>query len=253
MKLHSLKSGSKGNASLVYTNNTKILVDCGISGKGVKSAMDEIGIDPSEINGIVITHEHNDHIKGVGVMMRRYNIPVFANSATWAAIMRNDLGKLNDENIKIFESVEPFSIGDIGVKPFKIPHDAAYPVGYCFDDGKKRAAVATDMGMLTEELFREIGGCSSVLIEANHDVSMLEVGPYPYPLKQRIKSNIGHLSNDDAAKAAEFLLKMGAEKIILGHLSEENNYPKLAYETVKLALEEIGARVNNDVMLSVAT
>lgn len=253
MRLHSLKSGSKGNASLVYTSNTKILVDCGISGRAVKSAMDEIGIAPEEINGIVITHEHNDHIKGVGVMMRRYDIPVFANSATWAAIMQNNLGKLNDKNIKIFEGAEPFSIGDIGVKPFKIPHDAAYPVGYCFDNGKSRAAVATDMGMLTEELFREIGGCSRVLIESNHDLSMLDVGPYPYPLKQRIKSDLGHLSNDDAAKAAEFLSRMGAKEIILGHLSEENNYPKLAYETVKLGLEKIGVCINGDVKLSVAT
>lgn len=252
MKLKSLKSGSKGNASLVYTNSTKILVDCGISGKAVKDAMARIDLSPEEIDGIVVTHEHYDHIKGIGVMMRRYDIPVYANSATWAAIMQNDLGKLNDKNIKIFEGTEPFTIGDISINPFKIPHDAAFPVGYAFDDGKTRAAVATDMGMLTEEVFRSIGGCNDVLIESNHDINMLEVGPYPYPLKQRIRGSYGHLSNDDAAKAAELLVRMGAENIILGHLSEENNYPKLAYETVKAGLSGAGIEVDRDLTLSVA-
>lgn len=253
MKIHSLKSGSKGNASLVYTDKTKILVDCGISGKAVKTAMADIGFEPGDLDGIVVTHEHADHIKGIGVMMRRYNVPVYANSMTWSAIMTNDLGKLNDDKIKIFEGVEPFSIGDIGIKPFSIPHDAAYPVGYCFDDGRCRAAVATDMGFLTEEVFREIGGCKTVLLESNHDIGMLEVGPYPYPLKQRILGKLGHLSNDDAAKATEFLVRMGAEKIILGHLSEENNYPKLAYETVKFGISKADIAVGRDLELLVAT
>ena len=146
-----------------------------------------------------------------------------------------------------------FSIGDIGIKPFPIPHDAAYPVGYCFDDGRCRAAVATDMGFLTEEVFREIGGCKTVLLESNHDIGMLEVGPYPYPLKQRILGKLGHLSNDDAAKATEFLVRMGAEKIILGHLSEENNYPKLAYETVKFGISKADIAVGRDLELLVAT
>ncbi len=253
MELYSLKSGSKGNSCLVYTKNTKILVDCGISGKAVKEAMAEIGMPPEELSGIVVTHEHMDHIKGLGVMMRRYKIPVYANSATWAAIMTNDLGKLNNEHIKIFEGVEPFSIGDIEIQPFKIPHDAAFPVGYCFDDGSDRGAVATDMGTLTEEVMRAIGGCRTVLLESNHDISMLDAGIYPYHLKQRIRGRLGHLSNDDAAKGAELLVKMGAEKIILGHLSEENNHPRLAYETVKCGLSEAGITVDKDLLLSVAT
>lgn len=251
MQLKSLKSGSKGNASLVYTSSTKILVDCGISGKAVKDGMEKLGISPDELDGIVVTHEHYDHIKGIGVMMRRYDIPVYANSMTWAAIMQNDLGKLNDKNIKIFEGVEPFAIGDIQINPFAIPHDAAYPVGYEFDDGKTRAAVATDMGMLTEEVFRVIGGCRDVLIEANHDINMLEIGPYPYQLKQRIRGNYGHLSNDDAAKAAELLVRMGAENIMLGHLSEENNYPHLAYETVNAGLLQADIHTGSDLTLSV--
>lgn len=209
MQLKSLKSGSRGNSSIVYTKDTKILVDCGISGKAVKEGMEKYGLSPEEIDAIVITHEHNDHIKGVGVMMRRFNIPVYANSATWAAIMQNDLGKLNDDNIKIFEGDEEFNIGDININPFKIPHDAVCPVGYAFDDGKSRAAVATDMGTLTEGVMRAIGGAKDILIESNHDINMLEIGPYPYHLKRRIRSSVGHLSNDDAAKAAELLVRMG--------------------------------------------
>ena len=234
MKLHPLKSGSKGNSCLVYTDKTKILVDCGISGKAVRSAMARVGISPGELDGIVVTHEHSDHIKGIGVMMRRYGIPVYANSVTWAAIMTNDLGKLNNEYIKIFKGTEPFSIGDIDIRPFRIPHDAAYPVGYRFDDGKD-------------------AGCKTVLLESNHDVGMLEVGRYPYPLKQRIRGALGHLSNDDAGKGAELLVKMGAENIILGHLSEENNYPDLAFETVKSALTRSGIKVGQDLRLTVAT
>ncbi len=253
MKLHPLKSGSKGNSCLVYTDKTKILVDCGISGKAVRSAMARVGISPEELDGIVVTHEHSDHIKGIGVMMRRYGIPVYANSVTWAAIMTNDLGRLNNEHIKIFKGTEPFSIGDIDIRPFRIPHDAAYPVGYRFDDGKDAGAVATDMGTLTEEVMRAIAGCKTVLLESNHDIGMLEVGKYPYPLKQRIRGALGHLSNDDAGKGAELLVKMGAENIILGHLSEENNYPALAFETVKTALTRSGIKVGQDLKLSVAT
>ncbi len=252
MEIISLKSGSKGNSCLVLSGATKILVDCGISGKSAAAALGKNGVAPEELAGILVTHEHSDHIKGIGVMMRRYGIPVYANSATWAA-MTGDLGKLNSDYIKIFEKAEPFSVGDIGVTPFEIPHDAAYPVGYRFDDGHDSGAVATDMGVLTEEVMRTIAGCRTVLLESNHDINMLEAGSYPYPLKQRIRGSLGHLSNDDAGKGAELLVKMGSEKIILGHLSEENNYPGLAFETVKSALQRAGILVDRDLMLSVAT
>lgn len=252
MEIISLKSSSKGNSCLVSSGATKILVDCGISGRAAAAALEKNGVAPEELAGILVTHEHSDHIKGIGVMMRRYGIPVYANSATWAA-MTGDLGKLNSDYIKIFEKAEPFSVGDIGVTPFEIPHDAAYPVGYKFDDGHDSGAVATDMGVLTEDVMRTIAGCRTVLLESNHDIGMLEAGSYPYPLKQRIRGSLGHLSNDDAGKGAELLVKMGSEKIILGHLSEENNYPGLAFETVKSALQSAGILVERDLVLLVAT
>ncbi|HIV85793.1 MAG TPA: MBL fold metallo-hydrolase [Candidatus Monoglobus merdigallinarum] len=251
MELYPLKSGSKGNSCLVYTKNTKILVDCGISGKAASDALSQIGVAPDELSGIVVTHEHTDHIKGVGILARRYKLPVYANAKTWEA-MRGSIGKISDSCVKVFDGVSSFSVGDLGIKPFDIPHDAAMPVGYCFDDGIERGAVATDMGVLTEEVMRAIGGCKTVLLESNHDINMLETGSYPYSLKQRIKGSLGHLSNDTAAKGAELLVKMGAERIILGHLSEENNFPALAYETVKSALACSGIVAGRDIALSVA-
>ena len=246
-----MRSGSRGNAALVFTEKTKILVDCGISGKTVESALRSIDVTPAELNGIVITHEHNDHISGVGVMMRRYNIPVWANEETWHA-MSGQVGAYKDGLQRIFDFRREFEIGDIGVMPFSIPHDAANPVGYSFIKGKEKVSVATDIGELKKDLFEAIKKSNTVLLEANHDVNMLEIGGYPIQLKRRIRGKYGHLSNDDAGKAAEFLVKLGTENILLGHLSEENNYPDLAFKTVELALDEADIKVGRDLTLRVA-
>ena len=251
MEIVSLRSGSRGNAALVFTEKTKILVDCGISGKTVESALRSIDVTPAELNGIVITHEHNDHVSGVGVMMRRYNISVWANEETWQA-MSGQVGAYKDGLQRIFDFRKEFEIGDIGVRPFSIPHDAANPVGYSFIKGKEKVSVATDIGELKKDLFEAIKKSNTVLLEANHDVNMLEIGRYPIQLKRRIRGKYGHLSNDDAGKAAEFLVKLGTENILLGHLSEENNYPDLAFKTVELALEEADIKVGRDLTLRVA-
>lgn len=251
MEIVSLRSGSRGNAALVFTEKTKILVDCGISGKTVESALRSIDVTPAELNGIVITHEHNDHVSGVGVMMRRYNIPVWANEETWHA-MSGQVGAYKDGLQRIFDFRQEFEIGDIGVRPFSIPHDAANPVGYSFIKGKEKVSVATDIGELKKDLFEAIKKSNTVLLEANHDVNMLEIGRYPIQLKRRIRGKYGHLSNDDAGKAAEFLVKLGTENILLGHLSEENNYPDLAFKTVELALDEADIKVGRDLTLRVA-
>ena len=251
MELFSLRSGSRGNAALVFAEDTKILVDCGISGKAAEAALSEIDVNPADIDAIVITHEHVDHISGVGVMMRRYNLPVWANCETWSA-MRSQIGRADENLVKVFENNDNFEIGSINVSPFSIPHDAANPVGYSFIRGEEKVSVATDIGELKKEMFAALRGSRTVLLESNHDVNMLEIGSYPLTLKRRIRGCLGHLSNDDAATAAEFLVRLGTQKILLGHLSEENNYPELARRTVECALFEAGIKVGCDVLLEVA-
>lgn len=250
MELFPLKSGSRGNAALLMGDNTKILIDCGISGKALLTELEKYDITPQQLDGIVVTHEHSDHVSGIGVVMRRYKLPVWASCGTWNA-MYDQLGKIDDELIHRFDITEQFEIGDIGVCPFAIPHDAAEPCGYSFV-GDDKMSVATDIGELTAEMFAALKGSKTVLLEANHDVNMLEMGSYPYSLKRRIRGNRGHLSNDEAGKAAEYLVKLGTENIILGHLSEDNNYPALAYKTVEYALSIAQISVGSDVQLSLA-
>ncbi len=251
MDILSLRSGSRGNASLVSGGNTKLLVDCGVSGKSVTSALADVDVYPEDISAIAVTHEHIDHIAGIGVMMRRYHIPVWANAATWTA-MESQVGKIDKSLVNIFDNDSSFEIGEIGVKPFSIPHDAADPVGYSFMCGDEKVAVATDIGELKKDLFEAIHGSKTVLLESNHDVNMLEIGKYPPQLKRRIRGKLGHLSNDDAGRAAEFLVRLGTERIILGHLSEENNYPELARQTVICVLNDAGIKCGRDVLLGVA-
>ena len=251
MDILSLRSGSRGNASLVSGGNTKLLVDCGVSGKSVTSVLADVDVYPEDISAIAVTHEHIDHIAGIGVMMRRYHIPVWANAATWTA-MESQVGKIDKSLVNIFDNDSSFEIGEIGVKPFSIPHDAADPVGYSFMCGDEKVAVATDIGELKKDLFEAILGSKTVLLEANHDVNMLEIGKYPPQLKRRIRGKLGHLSNDDAGRAAEFLVRLGTERIILGHLSEENNYPELARQTVICVLNDAGIKCGRDVLLGVA-
>lgn len=251
MKLFSLRSSSRGNAALVYSEDTKILVDCGVSGKVAESALRELDVKPEELSGVVVTHEHADHIAGIGVMMRRYNIPVWANRETWIA-MYGQIGKANESLVKIFDNNQSFEIGNIGVSPFSIPHDAASPVGYSFTKDGEKVSVATDIGELKKELFTALRGSNTVLLESNHDVNMLEIGRYPLSLKRRIRGCLGHLSNDEAGKAAEFLVKLGTERILLGHLSEENNYPELAMQTVANVLQNAGIKTGTDVLMGVA-
>lgn len=251
MKLCSLRSGSTGNAVLVSTETTHILIDCGISGKAAESGLCELGCCGDRLDAILITHEHSDHIGGVGVLSRRYNLPIYANQKTWDA-MEGALGKIKPEHKRIFAACDPFFIGDIAVHPFPIPHDAADPVGYSFVSDGKKVSVATDIGILEESLFRAVKGSGAILLEANHDPNLLDIGSYPLPLKQRIRGEKGHLSNEDAGHAVKFLAKMGTSQFLLGHLSHENNYPLLAQQTVVNILKEAGLEPDKDLSLSVA-
>ncbi|MDD7796274.1 MBL fold metallo-hydrolase [Clostridium sp. 'White wine YQ'] len=248
----SLYSGSSGNSIFVGSENAKILVDAGLPGKKIDEALESIGQNPKELDGIFITHEHTDHIKGVGVISRKYDIPIYANDSTWCA-MESGLGKIKEHNIRVMDKRTTVEIKDISVKSFNIPHDAAGPVGYTFFSKGKQASVATDFGTFTEEIRDNIRDSEVILLESNHDIEMLKYGPYPYVLKRRILSEIGHLSNEDCGKAIVDLFSNGKLKnLFLGHLSNTNNHPDLAYQTVINVLNENNIKVNVDLGVAIA-
>lgn len=252
IKFCSLFSGSSGNALFIGTEKTKLLIDAGLSGKRILEALCSIGEDPAELSAILISHEHVDHIRGAGIISRKQNIPIYANEATWCA-MEHCLGSVKLENRICFTTGEEFEIGDICVRSFPIPHDAAEPVGYNFVARGKRITTATDIGHMNKELLANIEGNDLLLLESNHDIEMLRVGPYPWPLKKRIMGDRGHLSNEMAAKVIAYLAEKGCRNFILGHLSRENNFPELAYQTTFNALTEKKIAVGQDVFLEVAS
>lgn len=235
IELCSIASGSSGNCICVGSDTCHILVDAGISGKRIENGLHSMGLKPQEIEGILITHEHIDHVAGLGVMARRYGIPMYATQGTIDAIKSiRSVGKIDDV---LFHPICPqieFCIGDLEVKPISVSHDAADPVAYKVTCGEKKLAVATDMGNYDEGIVQELSGMDLLLLEANHDIRMLEMGPYPYPLKQRILGDKGHLSNERSGQLLGNLLHDGFGTVMLGHLSKENNYEALAYETVRL-------------------
>ena len=251
-KLTTLFSSSSGNCSLISDGNTNILVDAGVSGSRIIKALNDVNLDICEIDGIVITHEHTDHIKGVGMLSKSYNIPVFANEDTMSIVL-TQTGDLYDRNIRIIKSRVPFNIRDVEIIPFSTPHDAISPVGYTFRTDFGIISVATDTGHITKSMLNNMSKSDTVLIESNHDVEMLKNGKYPYPLKRRILSDVGHLSNDNAAWLATQLAIWGTKKIILGHLSEHNNTEQKAFETAKKLLEQNDIKVGSDVILKVAS
>lgn len=246
--LYSLISGSSGNCSLISYKDTNILIDCGMSGKRLEELLKVLNLTGSDLDAILVTHEHTDHISGIGVVSRRYNLPIYATEQTHNAM---NIGTIADENIKILEPDRPFEIGNVGIDAFSIPHDAADPVGYRLYCKNKKFTVATDIGTMTSELFYSISGSDSVILEANHDIEMLKNGSYPESLKSRILSNFGHMSNELSAKCASALAACGTKNIMLSHLSNENNTPTLAYNTVAEKLAENGAK-KGDVNLLVA-
>ncbi len=251
-KLTTLASSSSGNSVLISEANTNILVDAGISISRIVSALDEVNTDICEIDGILVTHEHTDHIKSVGMLSRKYNIPIYANAPTMEKII-SQVGDTYDRNIRIIENGKKFEIRDFSITPFGIPHDAVSPVGYRFEGDSGIISIATDTGHITKSMLTNMAKSDCVLIEANHDVEMLKNGKYPYPLKKRILSENGHLSNDNAAWLSTQLAIWGTKKIVLGHLSEQNNTPEKAFDTAKAMLENNKIKVGSDVILKVAS
>lgn len=246
-----LFSGSSGNAIYVGTDRTNLLIDAGVSGSRVLDELKTVGVNPSDLDGILVTHEHSDHIKGVGVLARKLRVPIYATEGTWAG-MDAKLGKISLNQQAIIQTESPFYIGDLDITAFPTPHDALEPCGFAFSNGCARFAIATDIGYAREGWMKYILGADAVLLEANYDPDMLTAGSYPFELKKRILSRKGHLSNDDAGAVAAKMVQSGAKQIILGHLSKENNFPELALRTVELILRQNGIDPESDLDLRVA-
>lgn len=239
MEMLSIASGSSGNCYYVGTDNTHLLVDVGISGKKVEQALNEIEIKTDDLDGILLTHEHIDHVKGLGVIARRYGIDIYATEATINELKNMScIGKIDDGLFHSITPDTPFDIKDIRVEASSIWHDAADPVCYSMEASGKKISIATDMGAYDDYIIGKLAGSDVMVIEANHDIRMLEAGPYPYHLKRRILGNRGHLSNEASGRLIKSILNDHIKAILLGHLSKENNIPELAYETVKLELME---------------
>ncbi len=238
MRLCAIASGSSGNCTYVGSDNTHLLVDVGLSGKKIREGLNGLGLDISDISGIFITHEHIDHIKGLGVLARKYGIPIYGTKGTLLASGRDGrIGNVDSELFRFIEPDKPIEINDIKINPFHISHDAADPLGYRFLSAGKRVAVATDIGCYDDYTISSLFGMDALLLEANHDVRMLQTGPYPYYLQQRILGEKGHLSNENSGKLLSAVAGNNLKGVFLGHLSAENNYPELAYEAVRLELK----------------
>ena len=243
-----LYSGSSGNCSYVESDNSKILIDCGVSCKKATEALKSINVDLSDIDAIVLTHEHLDHVKGLQVTCKKYNIPIYANEKTFTGIKQN----IPDNIKRFFSTNEKFEIKDLELFPFSIPHDANDPCGFTINHENKKISIATDIGHMTSSILRKIEGSSFLLLESNYEPEMLKSSKYPYLLKKRILGPNGHLSNEEAGLAISSLVNSGINNIMLGHLSQQNNFPELAYKTVieslisnKVYLDKLSLRVAN--------
>lgn len=236
MRLTSIASGSSGNCIYVGSDTTHLLVDVGISGKKVEAGVNELDLSMRDVDGILITHEHSDHIAGLGVIARKYQIPIYATPLTKQAILdvKAKCGDIDPDLICEIYPDDKLTIKDIVINPMNISHDAAQPVAYRFKSEGRKAAVVTDLGTFDEYTVECLKGMDVLFLEANHDVKMLEVGPYPYYLKRRILGDRGHLSNSRSGELLTKIIHDNLKTVYLGHLSKENNLPELAYESVRV-------------------
>lgn len=247
-----LYSGSSGNALFCQYGKTRLLIDAGKSGRTIEGALASIGADIRSISGVLITHEHSDHIFGAGVLARKYHLPIYATRETWWA-MKDRIGKIPPGTMQEIEAGKDFWLGDIGVVPFSIPHDAADPVGFRLYGGNLSVSTATDLGFFSENVYANVAGSTLVLLESNHDPEMLRTNPkYSAALKARILGDHGHLSNEACSAALLRLIGTGTTNVILGHLSGENNTPTLARRVSTETLVKEGIRPDEDVHLQVA-
>ena len=223
MRFASLGSGSRGNATLIEAGQTRLLLDCGFSETEMRKRLGRLGLEPADLSAIIVTHEHSDHINGVGAVARKHQLPVYLTHGTAAA---DKTGVLPERHL--FHSHDVFSIGDIELQPFPVPHDAREPVQFVFSDGKQRLGILTDTGSSTQHITDLLGGCDALVLECNHDVGMLAEGPYPASLKSRVGGRFGHLSNDQAREIISELDTSRLRHIVAAHISDKNNTPYLA-------------------------
>ncbi len=252
-----LASGSRGNCAIVASTQTRILVDAGISCRETFKRMKAIGENPHSLSAILITHEHSDHVYGLATLAKKLSIPIFMTGAThqaWARAMRDENGvRPQLDKLEKFESGHSFQVGDICVKPFTIPHDAADPVGFTFRAEGIKVGIATDLGYLPVSVRDHLNGSDVLVMESNHDLEMLRGGPYPWSVKQRVMSRVGHLSNDALADFLVHDYDNNAAFVVLAHLSEQNNHPEIARRAAEMALATRGGLFQNRVLLACQT
>ena len=249
-----LASGSRGNTAVVESSQARILVDVGISCRETFKRMKAVEMDPHSISAVLISHEHTDHVCGLATLAKKLDVPVFMTGAThqaWARSLRDDAGELPKiAKLEVFSSGRSFQIADITVTPFTIPHDAADPVGFTFRAEGAKIAIATDLGYMPASVCDHLRKCDVLMIESNHDLEMLRVGPYPWSVKQRVMSRVGHLSNESLAQFFAKDYDGGASYIVLAHLSEQNNHPEVARRAAETALGPQQTLLQNRLMLA---
>lgn len=243
LKFCSLYSGSSGNCLYVSSNTTKILIDCGTSCKKICEGLASINSSIEDIDAILVTHEHSDHVQGLGLVSSKFNIPIYANQETWNA-MGKQKEKIDEKNVNFFINDNDFSLNELTIHPFSTPHDAANPCGFNIHNGKRKLSIATDLGHMDDRIFNQLKNSSFILLESNYEPEMLNASRYPFHLKQRIKGPYGHLSNETAGKTIAALTKKDLKQVMLGHLSKENNVPELAYQTVAEELMKSNSDIN---------
>lgn len=250
LTLTTLASGSSGNCILLSGGGTHLLVDAGISCRRICKALRGLGVEPEHLSGILVTHEHTDHISGLATLTKQFRIPIYASAGTGHQLCCRTAAL--EDVLRTCIPGTSFSLGGLDIETFPTLHDAAEPMGYAVSDGARKAAVVTDLGIVTEAVRAGIAGAQLVVVESNHDEERVRSGPYPYFLKQRILGDHGHLSNEAGGALARSAVEAGAHTVVLAHLSAENNTPACAHAAVSAALAAGGAQVGGDVTLAVA-
>jgi len=234
-----LASGSTGNAFYIESEQERFLVDAGLSGKQLDRLFQNIQVNPNKLTGILVTHEHSDHIKGLGIIARKYNLPIYANEKTWKA-MENSIGKIALDQKFLFATEEVKTFGDMEIESFGVSHDAAEPMFFTFRHGGKKVSLVTDLGYVSERIKKTVEASDAYIFEANHDVEMLRVGRYPWNVKRRILGDSGHISNEDSGLALTDIIDNNTKRVYLAHLSQDNNMKDLARMSVDNVLTERG-------------